>query len=104
MQRINYQPKTMYCLALVCLMGLTAFANGGGKDGKLHAGREEDTTHLKLPAGFTAVTVAEHLGHARHLAVAPNGVIFVKLNRPKEGKGIIRLQDGKITGFGNYGG
>src|SRR5579872_1280721 len=66
---------------------------------------------LKLPAGFKAVTVAEDLGRARHLAVAPNGVIFVKLNHVKDGKGIYRLEDtngdgkvDKVSGFGNYGG
>ena len=68
-------------------------------------------SQLKLPAGFKAKTVVENFGRTRHLAVAPNGVIFVKLNRPKDGQGIYRLEDTngdgkpeKITGFGNYGG
>src|SRR5277367_6024375 len=66
---------------------------------------------LKLPAGFTAVTVVENFGGTRHVAVAPNGVIFVKLAKLKDGKGIYRLQDtngdgkaDKIMGFGNYAG
>jgi glucose/arabinose dehydrogenase len=35
-----------------------------------------DTT-LTLPAGFCATVFADTLGHARHLAVAPNGDVYV---------------------------
>ena len=65
---------------------------------------------LKLPAGFGALVVAETGGRARHLAVTPDGTIYVKLNRPKDGKGILTLKPaatGKATvagGFGSYGG
>ena len=65
---------------------------------------------LKLPAGFGALVVAETGGHARHLAVTPQGTIYVKLNSPKNGKGILALHpsaNGKATvsgGFGSYGG
>jgi glucose/arabinose dehydrogenase len=80
-------------IALLCLSGLMAEAQ------------------LKLPAGFTAVTVVENFGKTRHLAVAPNGAIFVKLAKLKDGKGIYRLQDtngdgkaDKIMGFGSFPG
>jgi len=65
---------------------------------------------LKLPTGFGAMVVAETGAHARHLAVTPQGNIYVKLSRPKDGKGILMLtptSTGKATmktGFGNYGG
>ncbi|MBD0278511.1 MAG: PQQ-dependent sugar dehydrogenase [Flavisolibacter sp.] len=66
---------------------------------------------LTLPAGFSALIVADTVGQARHIAVNTNGDIFIKLGRPKGGKGIIVLKDqngdgkaDKITGFGNYGG
>ena len=71
---------------------------------------DPDNAGLKLPAGFGALVVAETGGRARHLAVTPQGTIYVKLNRPKDGKGIVTLQPsatGKATvagGFGNYGG
>lgn len=65
--------------------------------------------NLTLPTGFTSKVVANNLGRARHLAVNSNGDIYVKLERLKNGNGIIRLRDkngdGKIddtTGFGNY--
>jgi len=66
---------------------------------------------LKLPKGFTAIKAADGLGSARHIAVASNGDIFVKLGKLKNGKGIYLLHDAnndgrfeKMDGFGNYTG
>jgi glucose/arabinose dehydrogenase len=66
---------------------------------------------LKLPQGFAAIKVADGLGHARHIAVADNGDIFVKLAKLKNGNGIYLLKDAnkdgrvdKMQGFGNYTG
>ncbi len=36
-----------------------------------------DNAGLTLPPGFCATVFADGLGHARHLAVAPNGVLYV---------------------------
>ncbi|HEU4903859.1 MAG TPA: PQQ-dependent sugar dehydrogenase [Flavisolibacter sp.] len=65
--------------------------------------------NITLPKDFSSTVVAKNLGRARHLAVNSNGDIYVKLERLKSGKGILRLRDkngdGKIddtTGFGNY--
>ena len=67
--------------------------------------------NIQLPAGFKASVIADGLGGARHIAVASNGDVFVKLSRLKDGKGIIRLRDAnkddsyeQQTGFGNYPG
>jgi glucose/arabinose dehydrogenase len=64
---------------------------------------------LKLPGGFQVEVIADSLGAARHLAVTSNGIVYVKLAKLKNGKGIIALQDMngdgnsyKKTGFGNY--
>ena len=71
---------------------------------------DPDNAGLKLPAGFGALKVAETGGKARHLTVTPQGVIYVKLNKVKDGKGILELHSqptGKATlagGFGDYGG
>ncbi len=66
---------------------------------------------LKLPTGFTATTLVENMGRTRHIAVAPNGAVFVKLANLVDGKGIYRLMDtngdGKAdskVGFGDYKG
>jgi len=81
-----------------------------------------DTTHVASPAptavdvplvltpGFKSSTIANNLGQARHLVVAANGDIFVKLNKLNNGKGIVHLHstDGKTytvaSSFGNYEG
>src|SRR5580704_15691197 len=36
-----------------------------------------DDSGLKLPAGFCATIFADGIGHARHMVVAPNGVVYV---------------------------
>ncbi len=66
---------------------------------------------LKLPAGFTATVVADKLGNARHIVVNSNGDVYVKLERLKDGKGILRLRDtnadgvaDEIVAFGNFAG
>jgi glucose/arabinose dehydrogenase len=70
-----------------------------------------DNAGLTLPSGFSATTVAENLGQARHIAITKEGDMYVKLGRPKDGKGILFLQDknkdGKMevqNSFGDYGG
>lgn len=64
---------------------------------------------LKLPDGFTALKVTDGLKSARHITVAANGDIFVKLENLKNGKGIYLLHDAnkdgraeQLTGFGTY--
>src|SRR5580692_6569849 len=36
-----------------------------------------DDSGLKLPPGFCATIFADDIGHARHMVVAPNGVLYV---------------------------
>jgi len=50
---------------------------------------------IKLPQGFCAAVVADRLGPARHLVVAPNGDLFVSLQsgRGGTGGGIVALRD-----------
>lgn len=66
---------------------------------------------LKLPAGFVASKVADNVGKARHLAVSPQGTVYVKSMRKINGKGIFELKDldrsGKLSvvnTFCDYGG
>src|SRR5687767_250581 len=53
---------------------------------------------IKLPAGFRAAVFAQQIGQARHLSVADNGTVYVKLGRLKEGKGIVGLRDNNNDG------
>jgi glucose/arabinose dehydrogenase len=46
-----------------------------GQDAKSQACPNDDTG-LKLPDGFCATVFADGIGHARHVVVAPNGVVY----------------------------
>jgi glucose/arabinose dehydrogenase len=64
---------------------------------------------LTLPQGFSATIIAENISGARHMAVTPQGDIYVHLARPKDGHGIIELHDNGNTAsiktsFANFGG
>lgn len=73
---------------------------------------DPDNGGIKLVSGFRALVVADSLGRARHVAVEPTtGTVFVKLDRLKNGKGIVQLNDTNGDGradqtvtFGNYPG
>lgn len=109
---------TLLCL---CMVSLTACANNAsdnvipndttqasnGQASNLQP--DSDNGGLKLPTGFGAIVVTDGLGKARHLAVNNNGDVYVKLEKLKNGNGIIKLtdtnNDGKAdstSGFGNY--
>jgi glucose/arabinose dehydrogenase len=59
---------------------------------------------ITLPAGFCALVAADGLGEARHVAVAPNGDIYVALMRGPGGRGsagaggVVALHDGDGDG------
>jgi len=111
-----YKLNRMFMLAVIATAGIsTSYAYTGGPDKpgttETPVKTDADNAGLKLPAGFGASKAIDALGHSRHIAVTSSGEIYVKLDRPKDGKGILFLQDtngdGKIdkqTGFGNYGG
>jgi glucose/arabinose dehydrogenase/mono/diheme cytochrome c family protein len=73
-------------------------------------GCPSDDSGLKLPAGFCATVFADGIGHARHLVVAPNGVVYVNTwsgdyyppgDKPPAGGFLVALQD--KTGAGKAG-
>ncbi len=66
---------------------------------------------ITVPAGFTATVFAEELEGARHMVVSRGGEVFVRLSKPKDGKGTFRLRDtngdGTVDekmGFGDFKG
>src|SRR5256885_16208053 len=71
-----------------------------------------DNGGIPLPAGFCAVVVADQVGTARHLAVAPNGDLFVAIAGGRSGSGgVLALRDTSGDGkadvrqtFGDQGG
>lgn len=54
---------------------------------------------ITLPAGFCATVFADDLGVARHMAVNNNGDVYVALQSPHHGGGIVALRD--TTGDGH---
>src|SRR5262249_34590767 len=57
---------------------------------------EPDNGGIKLPAGFCALVVADDLGTARHMTVAPNGDLYVATlgGRGAQGAGaLVALRD-----------
>ena len=95
-------------LLLVAVAGIVSFSNSFKKGTILLPEIDES---IKLPAGFSASVFASNTGRARHLVVNSNGDVFVKLERLKKGKGILRLRDANKDGvaedslfFGNYPG
>jgi len=72
---------------------------------------DSDNGGITLPAGFCAVVVADQVGAPRHLAVAPNGDVFLALEGRRGGGGILALRDTSGDGkadvqqtFGSGGG
>jgi glucose/arabinose dehydrogenase len=65
---------------------------------------DPDNGGLKLPAGFCGLVVADGLGAARHMAVAPNGDLYVALmtsggrGQPQTGGGAVALRDANGDG------
>jgi glucose/arabinose dehydrogenase/mono/diheme cytochrome c family protein len=72
-------------------------------------GCPSDDTGLKLPAGFCATVFADGIGYARHMAVAPDGVVYVNTwsgtyygnEPPHEGGFLVALQDTTGSGKAN---
>lgn len=69
----------------------------------------QNAVALKLPSGFTSQVVTQEQGRVRHIAIAPNGTLYLKLERLRNGFGIVRLRDLNQDGvyedsllFGNY--
>ncbi|PYN50150.1 MAG: glucose dehydrogenase [Candidatus Rokuibacteriota bacterium] len=66
----------------------------------------DDNGGITLPAGFCATVFADNVGHARHLVVAPNGVVYVNTwsgryygnDTPPAGGFLVALQDTRGEG------
>ena len=60
---------------------------------------DPDNGGITLPAGFCALVAVDGLGEARHLAVAPNGDLYVALlGGQNGGGGVVALRDTKGDG------
>src|ERR1700759_1513640 len=78
-------------LLVELLLGTAALASGASGPPC-----DPDNGGIKLPPGFCAQVVADNLGAARHIAVAPNGDVYVALLSGSAGLTISRAKGGVI--------
>ncbi|HVO76201.1 MAG TPA: hypothetical protein VMT35_19405, partial [Ignavibacteriaceae bacterium] len=68
-----------------------------------------ESAGLQLPEGFNAAILIDNIGRPRHLAITPEGNIYVKLERLVNGNGTLYLtqKNDKASvkfGFDKFGG
>lgn len=109
--QIQYDMKKRVLLSLMLIGATISFV--AANDSTIATVKKEvaDPVNagLKIPGGFSASVVADNLGRARHIVATQQGGLYVKLERLKEGKGIVYLKDADGDGkmeisktFANY--
>jgi len=101
MRRVYAIGSLILCTAAVLLLGLRAQPAGARPPHPPAAGCPKDDSGLKLPAGFCATIFADGIGHARHMAVSADGVVYVNTwsgvyygnAAPPPGGFLVALQD-----------
>lgn len=104
--------KNSLLLILIVAVGMGCSSSSSSDSTKISSySYPEDDAGLTLPAGFSAMIVADSLGSARHIAIAENGDIYIALRRQQNGGGIVALRDTNGDGkadrkeyFGNHSG
>ena len=99
----KYLSQMLAAFLLVGFAGVTALAQGKPAE------CPDNNSGLTLPPGFCASIFADNIGHARHMVVAPNGVVYVNTwsgryygnDTPPAGGFLVALQD--KTGSGKAG-
>lgn len=93
-------------VASIVACGIAAMSAQAATGSTGSSGCAADNGGLTLSAGFCASVFADKLGHARHLTVAPNGVVYVntwsgryyKDDQPPVGGFLVALQDTRGSG------
>lgn len=80
-------------LAACCITGSPVSASDSTHTNNRKQVADPVNAGLKMPAGFSASVVADNLGRARHIVATEQGGLYVKLERLKDGKGIVYLKD-----------
>jgi glucose/arabinose dehydrogenase/mono/diheme cytochrome c family protein len=101
------QNRLLYRIAaLGCFIALVVPCAGRAADDPATGSCPGDDSGLTLPAGFCATIFADGVGHARHLVVAKNGVVYVNTwsgryfgnDVPHAGGFLVALKDTKGVG------
>jgi glucose/arabinose dehydrogenase len=84
--------RVLFAFPIAAMVALAGAARLGGAAATPAC--DPDNGGLKLPDGFCALVIADDVGTARHLAIAPNGDVYVAL---QEGRakplGVMALRD-----------
>jgi glucose/arabinose dehydrogenase/mono/diheme cytochrome c family protein len=101
----RYAPAILAATALLTVAGLPS-AKAASDTASPGAACPGDNGGITLSPGFCATVFADNIGHARHLAVAANGVVYVNTwsgryyhnDTPPDGGFLVALQDTKGAG------
>src|SRR5690242_15012555 len=103
MRMLHVNRTLLCCVAGVLLCSSMVSIRGQSNSAKetKSASCPNDDTGLKLPTGFCATVFADGIGHARHMVVAPSGVVYVNTwsgryygnDTPPAGGFLVALQD-----------
>jgi glucose/arabinose dehydrogenase/mono/diheme cytochrome c family protein len=119
MRSLGLRAFVAVVLAAFSIAGTVAArqSNSASASGAEKSACASDDSGLQLPPGFCATVFADGIGHARHLVVAPSGVVYVNTwsgayyppNEPThEGGFLVALQDktgsGKADVIERFGG
>jgi len=80
---MDVSPTGLVRLTVISLLGAAIFGTGTAPAESPGASRPaasacpSDDSGLKLSPGFCATVFADDTGHARHLVVSPDGVVYV---------------------------
>jgi glucose/arabinose dehydrogenase/mono/diheme cytochrome c family protein len=94
-------------IALLLRSTLSVFVAFGAISALAQKSCPANDSGLKLPAGFCATIFADGIGHARHLVVAPDGVVYVNTwsgdyyppgDKVHDGGFLVALQDKSGSG------
>jgi glucose/arabinose dehydrogenase/cytochrome c5 len=106
--RVVRQPVLRFpVIALLSLVSFVLFAQTKTTTSKTAGGSScTGNAGISLPAGFCATVFADGVGHARHLVVGSNGVVYVNtwsgdyydFDKVHEGGFLVALQDKTGTG------
>ncbi|MDB5411074.1 MAG: glucose/sorbosone dehydrogenase-like protein [Rhodospirillales bacterium] len=97
-------PLAIASLPIVALLATCLSPSAQAQTGAAPAQAQScpgDNGGITLPPGFCATVFADNIGHARHLVVAPNGVVYVNTwsgryyhnDTPPAGGFLVALQD-----------
>lgn len=116
MRLLRINRSLLSCAVALSLFGVAALARTRSNPVKADLAKAagsapcpSNDTGLTLPPGFCATVFADGIGHARHLVVAPDGVVYVNTwsgtyygnHPPHPGGFLVALQD--KTGAGRAG-